>query len=105
MHCDHPKCESMHIWIHHFLILLEKLKEEPKPNKGGLILAEQHQNDIRYQKAKVVSIGNLIEGLNKNEIIYYDKHAGYGIEFEDKLFYVIKEQDVIAVLWNLILQD
>jgi co-chaperonin GroES (HSP10) len=79
-------------------IIIEKLKEEPKPNKGGLILAEQHQNDIRYQKAKVISIGNLIEGLNKDEMIYYDKHAGYGIEFEDKLFYVIKEQDVIAVL-------
>ena len=27
-------------------IIIEKLKEEPKPNKGGLILAEQHQNDI-----------------------------------------------------------
>tara|TARA_B100001287_G_scaffold52651_1_gene41489 strand:- start:2810 stop:3070 length:261 start_codon:yes stop_codon:yes gene_type:complete len=79
-------------------IIIEKLKEEVKPNKSGLILTEQHQNDIRYQKAKVISVGNLIEGLKPNIEIYYDKHAGYGIEFDDKLFYVIKEQDVIAVL-------
>jgi co-chaperonin GroES (HSP10) len=79
-------------------IIIEKLKEKVKPNKSGLILTEQHQNDIRYQKAKVISVGNLIEGLQPNIEIYYDKHAGYGIEFDDKLFYVIKEQDVIAVL-------
>lgn len=79
-------------------IIIEKLKEEVKPNKSGLILTEQHQNDIRYQKAKVISVGNLIEGLQPDIEIYYDKHAGYGIEFDDKLFYVIKEQDVIAVL-------
>lgn len=79
-------------------IIIEKLKEEVKPNKSGLILTEQHQNDIRYQKAKVISVGNLIEGLKPNIEIYYDKHAGYGVEFDDKLFYVIKEQDVIAVL-------
>jgi len=79
-------------------IIIEKLKEKAKTNKGGLILTEQHQDDIRYQKAKVISVGNLIEGLKPNIEIYYDKHAGYGIEFDDKLFYVIKEQDVIAVL-------
>jgi len=79
-------------------IIIEKLKEEVKPNKSGLILTEQHQNDIRYQKAKVISVGNLIEGLTPEMEIYFDKHAGYGIEFDDKLFYVIKEQDVIAVL-------
>ena len=79
-------------------IIIEKLKEKVKPNKSGLILTEQHQNDIRYQKAKVMSVGNLIEGLTSEMEIYFDKHAGYGIEFDDKLFYVIKEQDVIAVL-------
>jgi len=79
-------------------IIIEKLKEKVKPNKSGLILTEQHQNDIRYQKAKVMSVGNLIEGLAPEMEIYFDKHAGYGIEFDDKLFYVIKEQDVIAVL-------
>lgn len=79
-------------------IIIEKIKEEIKPNKSGLILTEQHQNDIRYQKAKVISVGNLVEGLASESKIYFDKHAGYGIEFDDKLFYVIKEQDVIAVL-------
>ncbi len=79
-------------------IIIEKIKEKVKPNKSGLILTEQHQNDIRYQKAKIISVGNLIEGLKPKAEIYFDKHAGYGVEFDNKLFYVIKEQDVIAVL-------
>ena len=37
-------------------IIIKKLKEEPKPNKGGLILAEQHQNDIRYQKLRLYQL-------------------------------------------------
>jgi co-chaperonin GroES (HSP10) len=79
-------------------IIISRIKEEVKPNKSGLILNEKHQEDVRYRKAKVISVGNLIEGLEPENEIYYDKHAGYGIEFNDEFFHVIKEQDVIAVL-------
>lgn len=79
-------------------IIIDKIKEEVKPNESGLILTEQHQNDVRYQKAKVISKGDIVEGLENGAYIYYDKHAGYGIDFDGKLYYVIKEQDVIAVL-------
>lgn len=79
-------------------IIINPIKEEVKPNKSGLILTEKHQEDVRYRKAGVVSVGNLVEGLEVTQEIYYDKHAGYGIEFNGEFFQVIKEQDVIAVL-------
>jgi len=80
-------------------IIIDRIKEEPKKT-NGLLLNEKHQDDVRYRKGKVISIGNLVEGLNEGALIYYDKHAGYGIEFDDKLYFVIKESDVIAVLWE-----
>lgn len=78
-------------------IIIDRIKEEPVKT-SGLLLSEKHQDDVRYRKAKVVSVGNLVEGLDEDALIYYDKHAGYGIEFDNKLYFVIKEQDVIVVL-------
>ena len=40
----------------------------------------------------------LYDSIIKDDIIYYDKHAGYGIEFEKGYYLVIKEQDVVVVL-------
>ena len=44
-------------------------KDEPK-KVGGLILTEQTNEDNRYLKAKVVSVGNLVEGIKEDDIIY-----------------------------------
>ena len=79
-------------------IIIDAIKEEVKPTESGLIITDKHQNDIRYKKAKVISVGSEISGLNIDDIIYYDKHAGYGIEFEKRYYLVIKEQDVVVVL-------
>ena len=71
------------------------IKEEAKV--GGLIVTEQTDEDNRYLKAKVVSIGNLVEGINEGDTIYYDKHAGHGIQHKDKFYGVIKQMDVVLI--------
>ena len=43
--------------VNHYLII-DMAKDEPK-KVGGLILTEQTNEDNRYLKAKVVSVGNL----------------------------------------------
>ena len=70
----------------------EKIKEE-----GGLLIIDQHVDDIRYLKANVISIGNLTEGIKVGDIIYYDRRAGHGIEYDNNLYQVIKQQDVVLV--------
>ena len=37
------------------------------------------------------------EVLKVDDIVYYDKHAGHTINYNDKLFKVIKMQDVVLV--------
>ena len=81
--------------VNHYLII-EPIKEGPK-KVAGLILTEELNEDNRYVKAKVISIGNLVEGIKEDDIIYYDKHAGHGIQHKDKFYGVIKQMDVVLI--------
>ena len=77
-------------------IIIDLIKNEPK-KVGGLILTDEVNEDNRYLKAKVVSVGNLVEGINENDVVYYDRHAGHGIQHKDKFYGVIKQQDVVLI--------
>ena len=77
-------------------IIVETIKTEPK-KVGGLIITEELDDDNRYIKAKVISIGNLVEGIKENDIIYYDKHAGHGVQYKEILYHVIKSGDVVLI--------
>ena len=77
-------------------LIIDIIKDEPK-KVGGLILTEETNEDNRYLKAKVISIGNLVEGIKEDDIIYYDKHAGHGIQHKDKFYHVIKQMDVVII--------
>ena len=38
--------------------------------------------------------------IKTGDIVRYDKHAGHGIEWKDKLYYVLKAPDVVIIEWN-----
>jgi len=77
-------------------IIVEKIKQGPK-KVGGLILTEDVDADNRYIKAKVISTGNLVEGIKDNDVVYYDKHAGHGVQYKDILYQVIRSGDVVLI--------
>lgn len=79
-------------------IIIKKLKEGVTATKGGLLLAENHREDIRYVEATVVSTGSECDGIKKNDVIHYDRHAGHKIELDRETYHVIKTQDVVFVL-------
>jgi len=79
-------------------ILIEPVKEGEVSTKGGLLLAENHRDDIRYREAKVKTIGTLVEGVTDGDTIYYDRHAGFDMEVDKIMYKVIKEFDVVVVL-------
>jgi co-chaperonin GroES (HSP10) len=81
--------------VNHYLVI-ERIKDEPT-KVGGLILTEETDEDNRYLKAKVISIGHNVEGIKENDIIHYDKHAGHGIQHKDKFYGVIKQMDVVLI--------
>ena len=77
-------------------IIVKNIKEGPK-KVAGLIMTEELDSDNRYIKAKVISIGNLVEGIKEKDIIYYDKHAGHGVQYKDILYHVIRSGDVVLI--------
>ena len=79
-----------------YYLVVENIKEKPK-QIAGLDIMDNVDEDNRYVKAKVFSIGNLVEGIKENDVIYYDKHAGHSIQHKDILYYVIKIGDVVLI--------
>ena len=77
-------------------IVVENIKTEPK-KVAGLIMTDETDVDNRYIKAKIVSTGHLVEGLKDNDIVYYDKHAGHAITWDDTLYQVIRDGDIVLI--------
>ena len=80
-------------------IIVKELKEDIKTTSGGLMLGEAHRDDIRYRKAKIVSIGSDVpEGaLEVSKTVWIDKHAGNQIDLPEGVLTVIKLSDIVIV--------
>jgi co-chaperonin GroES (HSP10) len=82
--------------INHYVVV-DRLRATQERKVAGLILTEDNDKENRYFKGIVVSVGNLVEGLKEGETVWYDRHAGHGIDFEDKFYFVIKVSDIVLV--------
>ena len=79
-------------------LIIQKIEENITTSKGGLLLSKNDRSDIRYIEALVVSVGEEVKGVKKDDKIFYDRHAGHLIELIDEKNHVIKDQDVVVVL-------
>jgi len=79
-----------------YYIVVEDIKQDDKII-AGLIVKDENN---RYNKGKVITIGNLVQGVCDNDIVHYDKHAGHAINWQDNEYQVITVKDVVLVEWN-----
>ena len=79
-------------------IVINPIKEVDTKTEGGLILAENQREDIRYRTAEVLVVGDAVEVIKQGNKIYYDKSSGFNIEVKGKVLKVIKEHDVVIIL-------
>ena len=77
-------------------VIVDKIKEEPK-KVSGLLLTDETDKDNRYKKANIISAGNEVKIVKEGDVIFYDKHAGHDIGYEDKLYRVIRSRDIVLV--------
>lgn len=73
-------------------------QEEETKSKGGLLMSASDTKELRYKKATVVSVGNMVEGVMPGNFIYFDKAAGHTIRVNEDLYTVITIRDVVVVL-------
>ena len=79
-------------------LVIEKIKEGTTTTKGGLMLAENQREDIRYIEAKVLSVGEEVVCVKEGDMIFYDRHAGHKIDIDKETYHVIRLGDVVVVL-------
>ena len=78
--------------INHYLVV-NNIKEEPKKIAGLIVKDDEN----RYSKGKVITIGNLVQGVCDNDIVHYDKHVGHSINWQDNEYQGITIKDVVLV--------
>lgn len=79
-----------------YYVVVDRIKDKQK-KIAGLIITEQTDKEGRYHRGKVVSKGNLVEGINEGDIVSYDRHAGHAITWEDEVYYVVKLADIVII--------
>lgn len=78
-------------------ILIKNIIEEVETS-SGLLLSAEDANQMRYKKASVVKSGSDVDVINDDDVIYYDKNAGFTMMIESETYTVISERDVVVVL-------
>ena len=79
-------------------LIIQKFNEGITETKGGLLLAENQREDIRYIQATVIKTGDEVVGVKEGDVIFYDRHAGHKIEPDKEIYHVIKLDNVVVVL-------
>jgi len=78
-------------------ILITTIDEQIKTD-SGLLLTGSDAEKFRYKKGLVVKPGTNVEAIKENDLIYYDKGAGYTMLISNVPYTIIQEKDVVVVL-------
>ena len=78
-------------------VIIQTIEEETK-TKSGLLLTASHVEEFRYKKGKVIKSGTHVKEISDNDLIYYDKSAGFSLLLNDNPYTVITERDIVVVL-------
>ena len=79
-------------------LVIKKIEKPNKTTKGGLILSEKQREDIRFQKAEVINVGETVVAVKEKDIIFFDKAAAHRIEIDKEPYHVIRQENVVVVL-------
>lgn len=82
--------------INHY-ILIQTIDEQIK-TESGLLLTGSDAEKFRYKKGLVIKPGTNVEAIKENDLIYYDKGAGYTMLIGNVPYTIIQERDVVVVL-------
>ena len=79
-------------------LVIKKIEKHNETTKGGLILSEKQREDIRFQKAEVIKVGDTVIAVKEKDIIYFDNAAAHRIEIDKEPYHVIRQENVVVVL-------
>lgn len=75
-------------------ILIDPTPVETK-TKAGIIL--QPKEEEKPSKGSVASVGELVKGIKKGDLIHFNKYTPIEVKDGEKKYLVIKDEDVYVV--------
>jgi len=78
-------------------IIINQIIEEAKTS-SGLLLTNVENDEMRYGKGTILSIGNEVLAVKEGDLIYFDKRGGHQVRIDGVVYGVIKEADVVVIL-------
>ena len=78
------------------VVVVKDIKGEQK-KIAGLIMTEDTDTENRYKKAEIITCGNLVEHVEPSNVVFYDKHAGHSISYNNSIYKVIRLRDIVLV--------
>ena len=79
-------------------LVIKKIEKPNQSTKGGLLLTEKQREDVRFQKAEVIKVGETVVVVKEKDIIFFDKSAAHRIEINKEPYHVIRQENVGVVL-------
>jgi co-chaperonin GroES (HSP10) len=81
--------------VNDFIIVEDNLEKEK--TEGGLLLSDRATKDMRYKRARVVTVGNKVLVVKEEDKVYYDSAGSFTIMVMGRALTVIRENAVILV--------
>jgi co-chaperonin GroES (HSP10) len=78
-------------------VLMHRVKEKME-TKSGLMMSDKDMKELRYERARVVSAGPLVEGLKADDEVYFDKVHGHDVMFDGVLYTMCMSHHIVAVV-------
>tara|TARA_R100001443_G_scaffold93288_2_gene99857 strand:+ start:1552 stop:1809 length:258 start_codon:yes stop_codon:yes gene_type:complete len=78
-------------------VIIQPIEEEVKTD-SGLLLTASDVDEFRYKKAKVIKPGTDVQNIKSEDLIYFDKSAGFSLLLNNTTYTVIAERDIVVVL-------
>ena len=51
-------------------LVIKKIEKPNQSTKGGLLLTEKQREDVRFQKAEVIKVGDTVVAVKEKDVIF-----------------------------------
>lgn len=75
-------------------VLVKEIKEDIK-SSGGIILGDG--SDVKFHRGIVEAVGENIDKVKVGDVIYFDRHRIYPINFEGIEYLVMRYENIVLV--------
>ena len=88
-------------------VVLKQLQAE-ETTKSGIVLTGQVKEKPSQAEVIAVGPGGIVDGkevkmqVKVGDKVIYSKYSGTEVELDDKTFIVVKQNDILAILWQRI---